>query len=67
MATDQDRALYEADDHLRLVEKMLRLIEHLGHGPNSCDHELVRSYAVQALGRVQAARRELERLKSSPH
>jgi len=51
-----DDPRYPALDHLRVVEKMLRLIEHLSHGPASCDHELVQSYALQAIAHVQAAR-----------
>jgi hypothetical protein len=42
-------------DHLRVTEKMLRLIEQLSHGAASCDHRLVQSYALQALSRLQAA------------
>lgn len=39
---------------------MLRLIEQLSHGPASCDHRLVRNYALYALSRVQAAERVID-------
>jgi len=56
VAGEKDQSVYKADDHLRVVEQKLRLIEHLAHGPNSCDHELVKSYALQALTHLQVAR-----------
>jgi hypothetical protein len=50
-----DEIRYPALEHLREVERMLRLIEQLSHGPASCDHRLVKNYALYALARVQAA------------
>ena len=54
-----EQAKYPVLDHLRVVEKMLRLTDQLCHGPNSCDRKLVQSYVLQALAHVQAAQREL--------
>ena len=59
MAFIDDQVRHPVLDHLRVAEKMLRLIEHLAVGPNSCDHRLVGSYALQALSHVQAAQRDL--------
>jgi hypothetical protein len=56
---DQQKINSDLADHLRIAEKCLRSIEHLAHGPNSCDHKMVQQYALQALGRVQAARHRL--------
>ena len=49
----------QAAHHVRIAEKLLRLIDHLSHGPASCDHKLIHSYAQNALAHVQAARRLL--------
>ena len=50
-----DEVRFDALEHLKEVERMLRLIEQLSHGPASCDHRLVRNYSLYALARVQAA------------
>lgn len=47
-------------DHLRVMEKMLRLIEQLSRGPASCDHRLVHGYALQALSHLQVAEARLQ-------
>ena len=62
MSDPNDPVIHKALDHLRVVEKQLRLIEHLAHGAASCDHELVRSYAINALTHLQVA---MERLRKS--
>jgi len=50
---------YPVLDHLRVAEKLLRLIEQLSQKPNSCDHTLVHSYSLQSMGHLQAAQRLL--------
>lgn len=55
-----DEVRYPALEHVKEVERMLRLIEQLSHGPASCDHRLVRNYALYALSRVQAAERVID-------
>jgi hypothetical protein len=52
-----DHELDALKDHLRITEKALRSIEHLAHGPASCEHQLVQQYALEAMARLQAARR----------
>ena len=47
----RDRAL----DHIKEVERTLRLIEQLSRGPASCDHRLIHNYILYALARIQAA------------
>jgi hypothetical protein len=52
-----DEIRYGALEHIREVERTLRLIEQLSHGPASCDHRLIQNYALYALARIQAAER----------
>ena len=58
---DEIRSL--ALDHLRVADKMLRLIHQLSHGPASCDHRLIGNYALQALSHLQAAETVLSERK----
>ena len=53
-------------DHLRVTDKMLRLIHQLSHGPASCDPHLVGRYAVSAMSHLQAAERLLNERKQVP-
>ena len=59
MAFIDDQVRYPVLDHLRVTEKLLRLIEQLARGPHSCDYRLVGSYALHGLSRSQTARRNL--------
>lgn len=61
MPDPEDKVSYAVLDHLRVAEKMIRLVEQLAHGPNSCDHRLVHSYSLQAMGHLQAAQRMLNK------
>jgi hypothetical protein len=53
-------------DHLRVTDKMLRLIHHLSYGPASCDPQLIGAYVAQAMSHLQAAERLLNERKQEP-
>jgi hypothetical protein len=54
-----DEIRYPVLEHMKEAERTLRLIEQLSHGPASCDHRLIQSYALYALSRIQAAERTI--------
>ncbi|HZN64046.1 MAG TPA: hypothetical protein VFB66_02010 [Tepidisphaeraceae bacterium] len=59
-----DEVRFDAIEHIKEVERMLRLIEQLSHGPASCDHRLVKNYSLYALARIQAAERVINAERS---
>jgi len=51
---------YRLMDHIRVVEKMLHLIEHLTTSENTFDRKLVQRYVAQAIGHLDYVKRKTD-------